>query len=459
MSTITSTSSGSTAVSGLASGIDTASIIAALVEVDTLPLTLVQQKQSVVEDHLAAIQTMNTDLLATKTSLESLASSSSLSAFKSKSASVSDTGALTATASSSAKNGTYNISVSQLATAHQIASSAQDSSTTEFGSSGDITLMTASGDAITVTPDDYSLEGIADAINGSGAGISASVVNDGSAYRLLLSADETGEANAITQVTGSDDLASVLGSSGIDGFTETVAAQDAEFRIGDSENGLLITSASNTVNDAISGLTLTLSDTADDITVTVGIDADGITDAISSFVDNYNTAMSYFNSNSTYDSDTNTAGLLFSDSTLRVQLQSLNGAMSTIVSSQPDGYQSLEDIGISVASDGSLSFDSSVLQQKLSDDPDSVASLLAAVGATVDKRLDWLTDSQSGTLSLEENQLSGQISDMDDRITDLKQRIADRKAYYQAQFDAMEEMISELNTQSEALDAFLNADS
>lgn len=442
-------------VSGLASGIDTQKIIDALVQVDSQPINLVQSQQSLAKAHLVAIQQMNTNVLAISSALDPLKQSST---FAAKTATSSNTAALGVTASGKAIAGTVNLSVKQLATADQYATSVpQADATSPLGGTGAITLQTNSGSAVVVTPTDYSLNGIAEAINGAGAGISAAVVNDGVGYRLLLTADKTGVSNGIAIAAGSDDLAAILATTGVDGLTPVSSAQDAELRLGDPDNGLKITSASNTVTDAIPGLTLTLGAKADNIAVAVSADSTSVASSITAFTSAFNTAQNFFKQNSTYDTTTKTAGQLFSDSVLRSQMQALRGAATTSDPAQPAGYQTLADIGVKFDDSGVLSVDSATLQTKLNANPSAVAALFQTVSQAVGKQVDRLTLSKIGSLSLEQDQLNSQITDMANRITDLNKRVDARKAYYQNQFNAMETLISQLSNQGKALTSFTNA--
>ena len=145
--------------------------------------------------------------------------------------------------------------------------------------------------SITLSSSNNTLEGIRTAINASGAGVTASIVNDGTGtpYRLVLTSDSTGTASAMTVTYSGDDssdtASSLFGYDGSTGnMTQTVEALDAELTI----NGISVTSQSNTVEDALQGVTLNLSAVGSSQTLTISQDTDAIYDAIESFVSAYN---------------------------------------------------------------------------------------------------------------------------------------------------------------------------
>ncbi len=187
-------------INGLASGLDTSSIIDAIMAVERRSVTLLEARQARVNSQLAAFRSLNTKLLAFQTSAGALAGSTS---FRARSVAVSDETVLTATAASGATAGSYAVSVQALARAHQIASQGYaDADSTTLGT-GTLQIQIGDGETTTidVTSVNNTLAGLRDAINVADAGVTAMVINDGSdafAYRLILTSDETGLDNAIS---------------------------------------------------------------------------------------------------------------------------------------------------------------------------------------------------------------------------------------------------------------------
>ncbi|MGL6249306.1 MAG: flagellar filament capping protein FliD, partial [Billgrantia desiderata] len=175
--------------------------------------------------------------------------------------------AVEAAAGRDAAIGQYAIEIERLATAGSLASARLEVELDQALTDSDQTLTLHFGNATGEAPQAVeidiaagsTLEDIRDAINAhDGAGVTASIVNDGEGYRLALMSSETGEAASITDLTFSDGFF----ADGI-AFSETEGAeaiaqagQDALLNV----NGIPITSASNQVEGAIQGVTLSLTE-------------------------------------------------------------------------------------------------------------------------------------------------------------------------------------------------------
>ena len=192
-------------------------------------------------------------------------------------------------------------------------------------------------------------------------GLSSYVLDTGSAsdpYKLVVMGEDTGASNSI-------DLSN-LGLT----FTETVTAQDATFEV----NGVSVASASNTVSDAIPGLTLSLKEPSSSaVSVQVNRDEDAISNKLQGFVDNYNSIINYYKVNTTYDAEKGIKGALIGDGTVR----NIVDKLGFMVASEYDlglSYTSLGQMGISTNQDGTLAYDSSVFKDKMSENLDAVVS-------------------------------------------------------------------------------------
>ncbi len=196
-----SISSNAFSVSGLATGLDTAKLIEGMLAIQQSKIDLLKGKQTTVVAQQSAFAAVETQLLTLQEKLDPLAKTVN-GVFDSKTAVSGDTTLVTAAASAIASPGTYSLHVNQLARSHQIASqgfASLDSEITE----GTIQIgLGAASSTITIDASNNTLQGLADAINLSGAGVSAGIINDGSAqpYRLLLTATKTGTSNSIALV-------------------------------------------------------------------------------------------------------------------------------------------------------------------------------------------------------------------------------------------------------------------
>ncbi|WVV49048.1 flagellar filament capping protein FliD [Pseudomonas sp. NA13] len=145
-----------------------------------------------------------------------------------------------------------------------------------------------------------------------------------------------------TGTDSTDQASSLFGYDGTTGnMTETVEALDAELTI----NGIAISSQSNTVEDALQGVTLSLSATGSSQTLTIAQDTDAILDAITAFVDAYNDYVTTVDELTSYDADTDTAGELLGDSTTRRISSELSSDLYSAIGSGTYSY--LSQLGIS----------------------------------------------------------------------------------------------------------------
>ncbi|OPX94329.1 MAG: Flagellar hook-associated protein 2 [Pelotomaculum sp. PtaB.Bin104] len=275
-------------IGGLVSGFDTESIIEELTKYDSKPLELMQEKIDRLEAAQSAWKEVNLGL----TYLQSAVSQLKLSAtFNSKTATSSDEKVLTASATTSAAAGSYQIKVNKLAVYNRYASSSAATitgnsdamSSTALGLTGSFTFKSADSTttgSVTVTSTD-TLNSIRDKINTANAGVTALIV-DG---RLVIKSNTIGTAGQITLTdTGGGSAFTDLG------LAQTTAAQDAEIEY----EGMTITRGTNSISDVISGVTLNLiSESATNVSLTIATDTTKASEAVTAFVEQYNSLMQY----------------------------------------------------------------------------------------------------------------------------------------------------------------------
>ncbi|HHF09060.1 MAG TPA: hypothetical protein ENL28_00425, partial [Candidatus Atribacteria bacterium] len=292
-----------------------------------------------------------------------------------KTVSVSDESILTATATSSAVTGTYLLRVEQLAYAHQIATSSSyaDYDTTTFGE-GTITIQVGTGASVEITIDssNNTLEGIKNAINKSGAGVTASIVNTTDGYKLLLSSKQTGLEGAITVTS---DLSG--GEATLSDFYDIQPAQNARITLGTSEGGatpLVYESSSNLVEDLIPGVSLNLkAASTESVVLTVEEDLESIKENIRNLVAKFNEFQDFVSENTSFNADAGVAGALLGDTSLqRIQYQILNNLFRRVTHSY---FENVAKIGISVDHYGRLSLDESKLEEALQSNLEEVKKL------------------------------------------------------------------------------------
>lgn len=422
--------------SGLGSGIDIKSLASQLVAAERGPATSrLDSRESKLKAQISAFGSFKSVLSNLQSSLASL---KKIDTFQSLKATIANDTLLTATANNGAQVGEYAIKVEQLAQAQRLATAADHTfaSTNATVGTGTLTFQFGTVDStddtftanasktvktVTIDPTNNTLAGVRDAINKANIGVTASVVNDGHGYRLVLGAKDSGAANSLKITVNDDDgidddqdglslLAyDPVGATGKN-LTETVAAQNARINL----DGLTVTSASNTIQDAVPGVTLNLKTQGETATrLTVSEDASVTTKALETFVNSYNDMMKTTKSLTAYNKDTKTAGTLAGDQNVRSTINRIRDIFTSSVTGTAGAYKSLADAGVSLQSDGTLKLDSSKLKTALSADPQAVASLFARTGKTTDSLVSYSSASSTskpGQYDVAVSQLAAQGS-------------------------------------------------
>ncbi len=418
------------ATPGIGSGLDINSIVDQLMAVESRPLNVLASKEAKQQSQLSAFGSLKGALSSFQTNAHTLSNSTNFSAVK---ASFSDDSIASVSATSAAVAGSFSVEVQDLAQAQKVKSGNFASSTDTVGS-GSLTIQfgTYSGGAFTLNPEKVaqsvtissgqsSLSGVRDAINDADIGISASIVNDGSGNRLVVASKDTGLSNALKITVTDDDLDNTDNVSGLSrlafdastggtmNLTETVAAKNAALVI----DGINISKSSNTISDAIEGVTLDLkkADIGNTSTLTVARDTSKVQASIKSFVSAFNDLNNTISNLSRFDSENNRASVLTGDSTVRSVQSQLRGVFNTPLSTAGGGLTTLSDIGITFQKDGTLQLDSSKLGEVLSDTTKDVSTLFAAIAKTNDSLVSFVDSSletQNGSYALNITQLATQ---------------------------------------------------
>jgi len=254
--------------------------------------------------------------------------------------------------------------------------------------------FTINGQQVSVDFNTDSLATIATKINAaSGIGVTASVetVKDPAtgADRSRLKIEGIGSAT----VSDPDNLLTNLGIVRNTAANQVEAAADASFKL----NGLTVTRASNTVTDALSGVTITLKDATDSPTseITIAPDVPGIRGAIQSMVDSFNQLVQKAADLTAFDPQTYKSAPLFGDSNVQNLVDSLTDIMTTQVSGLSGSYTSLASVGITLDSTGRLTVRESELTHALETDLSAVAKLFQAVGTATNSQVAYVSSDQA----------------------------------------------------------------
>jgi flagellar hook-associated protein 2 len=298
------------------------------------------------------------------------------------------------------------------------------------------------------------LDSVMTKIQASGAPVSAGLLFDGTGYRLALSGQATGSANALTI----DEGGLTLGLSA----PANVASQalDAQFRI----DGIPVTRPTNVVADAIRGVTLELkgqSAVGSTTHVDVGNDPSALTDSMKKLVDAFNKVNTFVAGEEAWTGTAKNAASLNGDSTLRSVQARLRSALLSPVAGTTGKYTTLASLGVSMQRDGSLSLDAAKLATAVGNDPEGVAAVLGHSGTgamtMVAEAADYFTDASNGVITKRLTSMTKERRGIDDRIASMQARIDQYQTLLQSQFATLESTMSRLKNQGDQMTAALTA--
>lgn len=397
---------------GIGSGLDVNGIVSQLMASERLPLAALTKQEVAYTQKLSAFGQVRSALATFQTALKDLSSGSKFQALSSTS---SNTAVLSASASGKATPASYQIEVQQLAQQQKLASSGYAATNDVVGSGtlniqfgtydGGLNTFTANAEkttkSITIDPANSTLAGIRDAINAAKAGVSATIVNDGSAAgnRLVLTSTDSGAANSL-KISVTDDDSNGLDASGLSALafdptatlgsgknlSQKAAALDALLEI----DGIAVKQSTNTVKNAIDDVTLNLAQTnvGGKLTLTVGRDTKTITDAVQAFVTSYNGASGTLKTLTKFNGAGATNGVLLGDSTARAIQVQMRNLLNTSVNSG-GALTTLSQVGVSFGSDGTLSLDSAKLNAAIDTNFDGISALFAKAVKTTDSLVSY----------------------------------------------------------------------
>jgi len=407
--------------SGIGSGIDVNDLLRQIVEAERAPAeNRLNLQEAKAQAEISAFGSLKSAVTSFKTSLTSLKTPSGFSV---NTISVSDQSLLSASASSIATDGSYSVEVESLAQSHSLATIAFDSLDTvvgtgtltfDFGTTdytaaegvnpesydGFVTNPDKASQTIEITNANNTVEGLRDAINDADIGITASVVDDGSGFKLLITSDDAGLDNSL-EITVSDADMDDTDASGLSHLAfnsaatvldQTLAASDASIKI----NGLQVTRESNTITGAIHGVTLNLkaADVGNPTQVSITRDSSNAEGNINNFVTKYNELVKTVAALTEFGGAEGQSGLLLGDTTTRNIISQIRREVGSSISNN-SVFNSLSSIGITTQRDGTLALNSSTLKAAIADDPETVSGLFYSNGTPTDSGVTFLSSRSS----------------------------------------------------------------
>ncbi len=439
---------------GLGSGLDINGLVSKLMAVEQRPLLVLNQKEASFQAKISALGSLKGSLSALQTASASLIPATGTTAadkYTTTRTSFSDTTMATATATNTAAAGNYTLSNIVLANAQQI----RKTGLTVPAEAGNLNITVGTGSTVSVAISaSATLAQVRDAINASASEATASIINDGTNDVLVLTAKNTGASNTITINGASDD-----GGTEFDQFdytapgdnnswTQQKAAGDANVTI----NGILVTSKTNSITTAISGVTLNLTkDSAGPTTLTISKDTGAVASSLNAFIKAYNDAVGVMKDLSSYDATNKKASTLTGDSTLRGAQTVLRNALFAPSNGSNPNLQRLSDIGVNIQLDGTLKLDSSKLSAAITSDFSSVATLVADVGTRFNAATTGLI-SDTGTVSARIDGINSTIKDIGKRREAITLSLEKIESNYRRQFTALDVQVANLQSLSARLE-------
>lgn len=423
---------------GVGSGLDIRGIVDKLLSIERQPIAKIDNKLVELGAQVSAYGSLKSAMSSFRDAVGKLADEAKFQVYAARS---SDTDVLGATASASAARGIYRIEVLRLAENHRLAANTTvaDTSSTLLGSVGDTTTITVGTASFTVASGGKTLSQLRDAINGAAdnKGVTASILKDDVGYRLVLSANDNGSAHALAvSYSGADPLAlQTLNAdrNGSGGFTPLDL--DASVKM---ENNFTVTSSSNTLANSIEGVTLTLKEPGT-TTVTVDRDTAAVQSSVQSLAKAYSDLVGLMGKMRNE--------ILRSDRAVLANIESQMRAVLNSNSEVGGSFSNAFEVGISTNKDGTLAVNATTLSKSMLSDYEGFAQLFADPDKGLAARLRTLADgflATGGALDGRSQGLDSQIRDQKSAKARLTQRLVIVEARLNAQFGALDSLVSSL---------------
>ena len=442
---------------GVGSKLDLQGTLDKLRQVDNAAVTALQAKETKAKAQLVAFDDVNAKFLAVKTNALSLSLESN---FLTKKISGTSDDVASATAALGIADATHDLEVERLATKSSLQSSGVSAADTAVTTS-DTTFaykLGANGPTVSVAVNaNTTLPQLAELINKApnNPSVTAAVINSGvgtAPFRLVLTANKTGEDNRINIVTP----LSALSFTNLQGDEET--SLNASFKV----DGVTYERQSNSgITDVLQGLTLQLKATGS-TTLEITSDTSGVVDSVKGLVTAFQDAIQDLKTKTAYDSPTSSGGPLATSSTLRGLAGEVSQLLGTRIKTGGT-ITSLFDLGLEFKRDGTITLNAETLTTALANHPDDVKTLFAGklgvtgLGTLLTDKLATITLPFSGTIATEKRATQAQIDRLDINITATKERLDKRYDNLARQFAALDKYAAKLQQQGDYLSNIIDS--
>lgn len=299
-------------------------------------------------------------------------------------------------------------------------------------------------------------------INNLGFGVTASIINDGTAatpFRLSLTAKNSGRAGRVTIDSGATALET----------RNLVEAQDSAVFLGgaDSAQPLLITSSKNQIAGAIKGVTLNLNGVSKEpVTLNISRSSENIKEQMTTFTTTFNELVDRMGELTKFDTDTSQRGLLLGESTVQSIQTEIYSVFSRVVKDNGK-YRTLGDVGLKLATGAKVEFDEEKFTAAYADDPDAVLRLFTltktetvggkdkitnlGLGGLLEDAINKLIDPVDGAITRQNKEIDSRTTQFQDRISQMDKLLEAKRARLERQFSNMETILSKLQSQQTSL--------
>ena len=434
-----------------AQGIDVTSAVNQILDADRAIERQWQAQQQLIGQQTTALNKLSSLASSLVDSLNSL--QDPLGALMASKVTSTQPGVVTASAVAGAAAGSHVVVVQNLATTAAWYSDSVASSTTSFApASFDLTTGSGSSQTTTTiavgsgvnTPSD-----LANYINSRNLGVTASVVTDANGARVALVANASGSASDFSiQPTPNTSSSNI--------FTRAATGANASLTV----DGVPVSSATNTVNGIINGVTLNLNGQApgSEVVLTIAPDTNSAEQAVNSFVSWYNALVTSVNSQFAYDATTQSSGPLSGDTTVRLLQSSLLAVPS--YSTKAGSIATLSALGITMNDDGTLSLDTTALDAAVRNNPAAVQQFFQGTAsngfaAGVKTALRVFTDSTEGAFTVDLNSLSAENTGLQKQIDNYEVYLSGVQSSLTAKYNAANILLLQLPQMQKTIDAML----
>jgi flagellar hook-associated protein 2 len=436
-------------IGGLATGVDTDTLIQRLLAIERRPVTGLETRKLKFQALATAFQDLNSRLTSLKTRADTLKDPA---IFFGRSVTSSDETVATATAASGVVKGTFTLTPSALAKGSIAAAGVTKANLTDVvaSTSADFQFkLGATGTVVSVAVTaSTTLDNLVVAINNADAGVKAAAVNTGTAaapaYKLTLTSNATGAANNIVIVTDPTTLP----------VANTQTAADAVVVV----TGLgTFTRPTNTFADVIDGVTITLKKATGSTDLAVDYDKAATQSKLQNMLDAYNDVIGAIDAQTkgTTSADGKVStGAFSADVVPRVLRSSL---ASMIASTVTGTFTRLAEVGVTTQKNGTLTLDPAKFQKALTDNPEAVSALLAGTGTKdgiadlLSAKADAASKSLTGTIAVRQDGITASIKTLQKQIDAGLTRLETTERTLRARFVALEQLVSRTQSTGSSL--------